>query len=331
MMAPTTRSSQSSGTSRAQHPLKKDARVSKKKPIRSKSRTIDTKTEHVDRARPSVHRPRVPDLPADIISNILRFSHVRENGHTINIHPRRSFIKEHETRHNISGPRIRCRNAFERGRLELLPMKKDDMPAANLLLVNKLFRDEGLKQFYGNNVFSFIDDHDFSGTITSISQSKKDHVHHVAFEAQWSLKVDLKQDFSGEIEHEFAAEWGRCIMYELGELPNIKTITLRIHCVARYQNLLERYIGFTWDMLTERVWIKSKDQLLGYPEVKDGMKAAIAEDIEAKYSALETTKNYLPMIRIIFLYHKNSEWQEEERVLLLTDIERDPARFGIPR
>ena len=329
-MSPTKRSSRSSRTAKGRQPLNQDARVSKPKVAGKKPRSALHATNIKTKAAKSIHRSRIPDLPVEVISNILRLSHVREVGHNIMVHPRRSIIEEHKSRHCLPGARTRRRHASEQANLEMLAKAKFDLPAANLLLVNKLFRDEGLKQFYSNNVFSFVNDYTFSGNITSLSQTKKNHIRQVVIDSTWVLKLDLEEDLQGGIEWKIVRDHGRCIMNELLDLPSIATITLRVRCRAQLHHLLAE-LGFNWKMDNcEAVFVRDSDQLLGYQEVRDGMKASIANDIEAEYTAGGvSTQRLLPLIKVALCYSPMDTWKGDERVVSLSDIERDAAKFGL--
>jgi len=80
-----------------------------------------------------------------------------------------------------------------------------------------------------------------------LDRDKRSLIRHVAFESQWGLQLSLNSDMSGKIDTQFNVEWGNYITSALDDLPNIKSITLRVRCTTHYTEILERWGAFEWD------------------------------------------------------------------------------------
>lgn len=273
---------------------------------------------------------RAPELPFEVIINILRLSLVREPGKTVFLRPSKSVHSAHIEQETIDTPIAKRRFAYNINSEEQPPLTEHNAPATNLLLVSKAWRNEAYNLFYGSNVLSFEDDDHFDDVLRRLDRQKIARIHHISFESQWELKVHLKPDLSGEVQHEFGLDWGHVMTQALWKLPNIQTITLRIRCTARHKEFIEIFRGFEWQMRSGTETIRRDKQMLDYPEIRDGMEAWIAKKIEAEYEELNVAR-YLPKIKLAFLYSETKEWAGNERTVALCGVERDPDRFGINR
>lgn len=208
-------------------------------------RETGAKYRRTERAESSMEETRVPVFPPEIISNILKLSYVREDGKPLFLRPKDSSDPAYFTNMSIDAMRSRPR-AYNPNSNQQPPRTKHSAPAINLLLVSKSFRKEGYAQFYRENTFSFSDGDHSDEILENLDLSKRQHIHRISFESQWELKIDLYPDMSGDIEFEFAMDWGNFETKALRRLPNIETIELRVRCTARHGAFIKRFHGFTW-------------------------------------------------------------------------------------
>jgi hypothetical protein len=302
---------------------KSEPHLTKKRP----QRETGVKVRHIERAMSSMDESRDPVLPFEIMSNILKLGLVREDGQHVFLRPLGSSDRAY-----IANMSIDARtSAYNPKSNEQPPRAKHDAPAINLLMVNKSTRNESYAHLFRENTFSFSDDDHSDDVLGYLNQSNKEHIHHVAFESQWELKVELHTDMNGDIVFEFAPDWGNFVTKALSKLPNVETITLRVRCTARQGSFIRRFKGFFWKTSAgEEVWIEREKQMLEYQEVRDEIEADVANEVEAEYSDFGMER-FLPMIKVAFLYSKSEEWKGDERMLLLDDIERDSERFSLRR
>jgi hypothetical protein len=306
-------------------PTTRKSSIRKSEAPLAKKRNTGAKARHIERAMSSIDESRDPVLPFEILSNILSLGLVRGDGKHVFLRPKDSSDTSYlaglsvDTPSSVSTPTSR----------EYLPRVKHGAPAVNLLLVNRAFRNESYAHFYRENIFSFSDENHSDDVLGYLSQSNKEHIHHVAFESQWQLEVELHMDMTGEIVFEFIQDWGNFMTKALSELPNVETITLRVRCTARHGSFIRRFNGFTWKTNAgEGIWINRNKQMFEYQEVKDEMEAHVANEVEAEYRSLGMER-FLPMIKVTFLYSEDEKWQGDERMLLLDDIERDSGKFSL--
>jgi hypothetical protein len=303
--------------------------IKKSEPSLAKKRNTRAKAHHIERAMSSIDESRDPVLPFEIISNILRLGLVRGDGKHLFLRPINSSDKSYLAAMSFDAPSSII--IYTPTTKENLPRVKHDAPAVNLLLVSRAFRNESYAHFYRENTLSFSDDEHSDDVLGYLSQSNKEHIHHVAFESQWVLNVELHMDMRGGIVFEFASDWGNFETKALSELPNLETITLRVRCTSRQGRFIKCFEGFTWKSNAgEEVYTEHEKQMLEYQEVRDEMEAAVANEVEAEYKDLGMER-FLPRIKVTFLYSEDEEWQGDERMLLLDDIERDRSQFGLNR
>jgi len=313
----------------AQQQTSPTSNASKRKPTR---RTTTTRTKRRERTDEVTNGPCFFDnLPLEIRWNILRFLHVREDGMPLFLRPQRSRDPTYNSHRSIDTPVVMRATLYNDNNFQQPPMEKHFSPATDLLLVNKFFRDEGYKQFYHENVFSFSDDNHVDDVLRRLDLNKERLIHHVAFESQWVLKIRLNPNMSGKIVSVFDVDWGNYITSALNILPNITSVTLRVRCTTRYMDFILCYGPFEWDQNTGKIHVVREKQVIAFPDTRDEMRAWVANKVEAEYTALGMAR-YLLMIKLTFQYgNEDREWTGRERVWSLTDIERDPTQFGLTR
>jgi hypothetical protein len=276
---------------------------------------------------------RAPNnFPPEIVLNILRHLLVREGEKTVFLRPKKSLDQSYLTHSSIDSPTATRPDVYNDQSDEQPPMEKHTSPSTNLLLVSKVFRDEGYNFFYRHNVFSFANNDHADDVFRRLDRQKRNLIRHVAFESQWGLQLSLNSDMSRKIATEFDVEWGNYLTSALDDLPNIKSITLRVRCTTHYTEFLHRWGAFEWDLNdSSKVWIQHDKDVLGFLETRDEMRAWVANKIEADYTALGKER-FLPMIKLAFVWRNETrEWKGAERLWSLAGIERDRAKFGDDR
>jgi hypothetical protein len=288
-------------------------------------RTTLGRTEYARRVWLRTHKPRNIQLPNDIISAILHFSHVREEEQPVFLRPKESHDKHYNNRQTIDKPAAKFRISHPHVTTGYLrpPTPRHTAPSINLLLVNKLFRNEGYKRFYADNVFSIAGMNHADDILRLLDRDKRNHIRHVSLDSQREFKVGLGPDVLGKLDISVGTDWGDVIIDKMGAFPNIRTITLRIRCTARLGEFTQRFGGFQMPLRNSGVVrIEKKAQALSHAEIRDGMKAWIASDIEDEYEEAGF-EHLLPIVKVAFLYSETKKWRGDEHFVPLVEIERD--------
>jgi hypothetical protein len=313
--------------------LQQTSRVTKHSKSGHTLRDTSARTKRAEPAKPATEQLRAPDnFPFEIMLNILKCLHVREGEKTVFLRPKKSLDEAYRTKCSIDTPIAERRALYNPTSDEQPPMEKRTSPSVNLLQVSKVFRDEGNKLFYRENIFSFASSEHADDVFRRLDPEKRSLIRHVAFESQWGLQLSINSNLSGKIAATFDVEWGNYMTGALDDLPSIESITLRVRCTTHYDDFLQRWGAFEWDLSdSSKVWIQGNKHVLGFLETRDKMRAWVANKVEADYTALGKER-YLPMIKITFLWgNEKREWQGNESMWPLAKIERDRAKFGLDR
>jgi hypothetical protein len=151
---------------------------------------------------PSLPTPQVdniPFLPSEIMARILSYYCIHDKA--ITFLPTCELAEEEAdfNKRMLQLPMPMLQNARGNPNLSLFKLAAKKMPIAppyqshqkpeiNLLLTNKMFHDEFIKQFYSKNIFTFLGgSHDMAWLNTSMS--KRAHVRHIQLESLWELDV----------------------------------------------------------------------------------------------------------------------------------------------
>jgi hypothetical protein len=204
-----------------------------------------TKRDGPAKVAEAAEQLRAPDnFPLEIVLNILRHILVCEGEKTVFLRPKKFLDQAYLIQSSIDCPTAARPYPYNDYSEEQPPMEKHTSPSINLLLVSKVFRDEGYNLFYRHNVFSFADDNHANDVFRRLDHEKRSLIRHVAFESQWGLQLSLDSDMSGKIDSQFNVEWGNYTTSALEDLPNIESITLRVRCTTHYTEFLERWGAF---------------------------------------------------------------------------------------
>jgi hypothetical protein len=200
---------------------------------------------------PSLPTPQVdniPFLPSEIMARILSYYCIHDKA--ITFLPTRELAEEEAdfNKRMLQLPMPMLQNARGDPNLGLFKLTTKKMPIAppyqshqkpeiNLLLTNKMFHDEFIKQFYSKNIFTFLGgSHDMVWLNTSMS--KRAHVRHIQLQSLWELGVTFFKIWNSNQRKAHVSVkpvWGRSELRELMAFgsgtvmfPNLRFITRRI-------------------------------------------------------------------------------------------------------
>lgn len=203
---PSTSSSQAVARSTAQQKSYSHPRRALVKLKVSPTALLKLKANATASTLPSLSIPqvtRVPYLPPEVVANILSYYCIHEEPVTL--------LPPHET--------IDWQEGFDEHKplpfarfAPKTPFQSHKAPMINLLLTNKQFHDEVIKQFYRRNTFTFLHgDHDEVWINTN--GAKRTLVRHIQLESLWELDMIFSQDKTKpqEVEAVFTVKpvWGR--------------------------------------------------------------------------------------------------------------------------
>jgi hypothetical protein len=202
------------------------------------------------------------------------------------------------------------------------PYQSHNAPEINLLLTNKLFHDEFLKQYYSKNIFTFLlGDHD--SVWRNVSESKRAHVRHFQLESLWELDLDFFEidhiNYQAKATLSVKPVWGRSEIEALMNLyaddnpfPNLQSITQRIR--LRFN---KNWAWPTPQKPTILITLGGKDILIGegydlllHKEASDRMKSMVVTAIKARWEHLNI-ESYLTKMEIGFMYSQILEWDKK--------------------
>jgi len=277
---------------------------------------------------------RIPYLPPEIVARIL--SYYSTHDEAITLLPTRGLIEDEADFNDlmsILSPRElqkalghRPRGPFQPSttRMPIMPpFQSHKAPTINLLLTSKLFHDELIKQFYSENIFTFVlGDHD--SVWWRASKEKRAHVRHIQLESLWELDVTFFEadHVNQQVKAVFDVNtvWGRSEIEGLTNLdgdrrvifPNLLTITQRIRLKFN-----KDWVWPTRDVpdialtLGDKEFILSEGvDLMIYEGIQDMAKKLLVAEIHRNWADLKT-ESYLAKMDIGFMYSEILEWDEE--------------------
>lgn len=265
---------------------------------------------------PSLPTPqvaRIPFLPPEVVAHILSYYCIHAEPITL--------LPTHET--------IDWQEGFDEHKplpyapfTPKTPFQSHKAPMINLLLTNKQFHDEVMKQFYSKNIFTFLHgDHDEVWINTN--GTKRTRVRHIQLESLWELDMIFSQDKTKpqEVEAVFTLKpiWGGSDIEDLMEshdtptmFPNLQSITQKIR--LRYNKDSEwpfnasRIVVFT-DKGDTMVVGKDIDLLI-HKQARDSAKRMIAGAIKAGWDQLKMGP-FLTKMEMGFMYAQTLKWDDE--------------------
>ncbi|KAM0706138.1 hypothetical protein Q7P35_006687 [Cladosporium inversicolor] len=150
---------------------------------------------------PTLQAARIPYLPPEIVCMILRHHCIHKEAITLLL-TRELAEEEAAFTERMSrlpptilwdAPGHRSMVSFKPSTTKMLitpPHQFHIKPEINLLLTSKLFHDQFTKQFYSQNIFTFLGG-DHVMVWANMSESKRAHVQHIQLESLWELDINF--------------------------------------------------------------------------------------------------------------------------------------------
>lgn len=272
-----------------------------------------------DQFGPSTEKSEVVNvlyLPPEIVARILSYYCVHDE--PVTLLPTRALVEQQNSAEMPVTP----------------PFQSPQAPPINLLLVNKLFYDECIKQFYSQNAFTYLHG-DHYNVWHYAGPSKRAHVRHIVLEALWELEVTFAE--IGDTGERLAyltvnKVWGRSSIWEaLMEagpekpcyFPNLQSITQRVRCrwstdwMWIDQNVpRDLYIDFSSDGTSfdrdTTVFVRRSGEdvdPLMHEQPRRATEKLIAESIRRLWTDVGQ-EAYLLKIGMSFMYSEIDRWGE---------------------
>lgn len=249
-----------------------------------------------------------PHIPAEIVSKIL--SHLIIHDTPVLLRPARSIDIEYSS-HKALDSFPRSRRKYSRR----TPVPTHTAPLINILLVNKLFHNEYIKQFYSNNSLQVLGDSHLQDILTLLGTTERASVQHIVLDSRCSINeinVPALPVFPKPAPvFDTRLMWGQ---WSLGKLhlnsqddtvfPNLQSMTLRVRCKKKitFAELLRGY----------------KDKT---PETRAIMEEQAAHDIAAEWYH-HLGDDCIPMIKVSLLWSKSKPWVDGTPVKPLSSFGR---------